>query len=56
MISIVAADYAEIQEESENALTVEQMETILQGFVNENLVYYLIQQMSGELAKCKILK
>ena len=26
------------------------------GFVNENLVYYLIQQMSGELAKCKILK
>ena len=26
------------------------------GFVNENLAYYLIQQMSGELAKCKILK
>ena len=26
------------------------------GFVNENLIYYLIQQMSGELAKCKILK
>ena len=26
------------------------------GFVNENLAYYLIQQMSGELTKCKILK
>lgn len=31
------ADYAEIQEESENALTVEQMESILQDFINEKL-------------------
>lgn len=30
-------DYAEIQEESENALTVEQVESILQEFINEKL-------------------
>ncbi len=30
-------DYSEIQEESENALTVEQMESILQDFINEKL-------------------
>ena len=31
------ADYADIQEESEKVLTVEQMESILQEFINEKL-------------------